>query len=307
MANQSHGFDVTIGIGREATYATKATAFKWPGIVESFDPSESQNTDQRRSIGVRGPFMMRYGAKNVDASIDAALQNARLLYAALGYVADAGATGEFVHTIRPVRAGEELPSFTIQLHDANLNNTTNYLGGKVDKMTLTATAEEAVEVSVDWIFKDGDVEAGAAAVVAAELNNYFMFYEGVMKINGDVVSNVTEFEVEIANNIEARFAIAGERTLQRLEEGHLEISASINFDMTDNAQYGTFLAGDPVEVELILQDIDNANHSIVVKLVGGLYDTNEAGVSAEDQREQEMELVFTDMEIIATDDNATLF
>lgn len=308
MANQSHGFDVSIGMVKETTFGVSpATGHKWPGIVESFEPSESNNIDTRRSIGVRGPFMLRHGAKGVEASLEVALQNARMIYAALGVTTDAGTAGAYTHAIRPAKAGEILPSFTVQLADANLGTVHNYKGGKVDTLTITAAVEEAVTMSADMIFKGSEQVGTAAAVVPAELDNYFMFYEGVLTINGVPATNVTEFEVEISNNLEGRHGLAGSREFQRIEEGNLEITSSLTLDMTDNDQYSAFVDGDEIAVVLTLQDVADADHKMVITLTGGMYDSNDAGVSAEDLREQDLELIFKDISVNVTDAFATLF
>ncbi|RXF11073.1 hypothetical protein EG878_14550 [Enterococcus faecalis] len=306
MANQSHGFDVTVVLGKETTFGTKASAFKWPGIVESFEPSESNNVDTRRSIGVRGPYMLRRGAKGIEGSMSVALQNGRLLLAALGNVSTTGA-GPYVHAITPAAAGDVLPSFTIQENDANLNKKTNYVGAKVNSMTLTAAVEEAVMVEIDWLIKDALPEAGAAAAVVGELDNYFMFYEGTVEINGVAVTNVTQFEVEVANGLEARRGIAGSRAAQRIEEGALEITGSLTMDMTDLVQHQAFVDGDEISVTLTLIDEADADHQVVVSLTGGLYDTSDAGIAAEDLREHELEVIFKDIAIEVTDANANLF
>lgn len=308
MANQSSGFDVHVGISKETEYGTPTAEFKWPGIVESFEPSESNNVDSRLSLGVRGPFMMRLGAKSVEGSMGAVLQNARILYAALGHLETAGTEGTgFTHTMRPVQAGELLPSFTVQINDNNLNKIQNFTGGKVNSMTLTASAEEAVEIEADWIFKDGADAGAVPAAVVAELDNYFMYYEGLMTINDSDVMNITEFELEVNNNLEPRHTVARDRTLQRLEEGNLEVTASITFDMTDLDQYQAFLNGDSVEVKLHLIDVANEKRQVIVTLIGGIYDTNDAGVSAEDLREQEMELLFKDIKVEFKDETPQLF
>lgn len=307
MANQSHGFDVTVGMALETTFGTPGAAYKWPGIVESFEPSETNNIDQRRSIGVRGPFMLRHGAKGVEASVEVALQNARLIYAALGVSTDGGVVGAYTHTIRPAVAGEVLPSFTFQLADANLGTVHNYKGGKVDSLTITAAVEEAVMMSADMIFQGSELSGAAAAAVAAELDNYFMFYEGVLTINGAAATNVTEFEVEIANNLEGRLGLAGSREFSRIEEGNLEITSSLTLDMTNNDQYTAFVVGDEITVVLTLQDVADAAHKMVITLTGGMYDSNDAGVAAEDLREQELELIFRDIEVEVTDAFVSLF
>lgn len=307
MAGQSHGFDNTVVGGKETSFAVPATSFKWLGIIESFEPEESNNIDSRMSVGVRAPLMLRQGAKEVDGSISLALQNARLIAYALGKVADSGSISiGFTHTMTTVGRGEELPSITIQNHNVLQGLTRNYIGGKVDSLTISASAEEAVTVESDLLFSHVEDASIVPATVVAELENYFMFYEGSVKVNNVGVADITEFEVELANGLERRFTLNGKNRPQRIEEGNLEITASMTIDFVDVTQWEIFKAGDNVEVELKLQDSQDENHSITIQLTGGLYDTNSLGVSAEDLQEQELEAIFTGITVIAVDGNATL-
>jgi hypothetical protein len=302
MAGQAHGFDNTVVIGKETSFGTAPSSYKWAGLVESFEPEETKNVDQRRSVGVRAPIMLREGASEVDGTLTVALQNGRLLAYALGQVGKTGdATAGFTHTITPAGRGQELPSMTVQNHNSLLNFTRNYVGGKVDTITLTATAEEAVMLESELLFSHFLTTGITPATVTAELDNYYMFYEGSVKINNTAVSNVTEFELEVSNNLERRFVLNGSKRPARIEEGSLEITASLTMDVIDKTHLEAFNNGDEIAVSLILQDVANTKRSITINLIGGLYDTNNMSVGAEDLQEQELEAVFKDIQIIVKD------
>jgi len=303
---QAHGFDNTVVIATESQFAQAPTSgFKWIGVVESFEPEENNNTDARRSVGVRGPFMLRAGAKEVDGSISFALQNARMIAYALGKVSTTG-SGPYTHTITPVGSGESLPSFTIQNHNKLLGFTRNYVGGKVDSLTITASAEEPVTAEAEILFSHVEDQGITPVTVSAELDNYFMFYEGSVLINSVPIANVREFELEIANNLERRFVLNGSNRPARIEEGNLEITASLTLDFVDTTQWEAFMNGDNLVVELALQDAHDSNHFITITLSGGVYDTNSLPVNAEELQEQELEAIFTGIEVVAQDGNAIL-
>lgn len=305
---QSHGFNNTVVVAKESTYGVApTTGFKWVGIVESFEPEENNNVDQRMSLGHRAPLMLRQGAKEVDGSMDVALQNARLIALALGHTTTTGdGTAGYTHTIRSINASETLPSFTVQNHNALHNFTRNYIGGKVDTLTITASAEEAVTMSADMLFSHIEDSAITPSPVVAELENYFMFYEGSVLINGEPFADVTEFELELSNNLERKFTLNGKNRPQRITDGNLGVSSSMTMDFTNTDNWNAFKNGDQISVELRLVDVADANHSISITVTGGLYDTNSISVSAEDLQEQELEAVFTGIQVVAKDANATL-
>ena len=307
MAGQSHGFDNTVVGGKEPSFAVPATTYNWLGIIESFEPEESNNIDSRMSVGVRAPLMLRQGANEVDGSLSLALQNARLIAYALGKVATTGdETTGYTHTVSTVGRGEELPSVTIQNHNIPQDLTRNYIGGKVDTLTVTASVEEAVTLESEFLFSHVEDVGITPATVVAELENYFMFYEGSVKINNADVANITEFELELANGLERRFTLNGQNRPSRIEEGNLEITASLTMDFVNLTQWEVFKAGDSLQVELILQDSQDPKHSIKFMLSGGLYDTNSLPVSAEDLQEQELEAIFTGLSVEVVDGNATI-
>lgn len=304
----AHGFDHTVVVGKEGTAGTKASAFSWLTILESFEPEENANVDQRKGLGQRTPMKLRTGAREFDASFGGVLQNARPLFMALGKEAKTGdVTAGFTRTLTAIGKGETLPSFTFQHNIAEGTPLLrNYVGGKVDTLTLTASAEEAVECEGDMLFLNID-QTGTATPVVAELNNYYMFYEGTVKLNNAQVANISEFELEISNNLERRFFVNGKDTAGKIEEGSLDLALSMTMDYLDKTQWDLFQAGADITVELTLQDVAEPKNSIKIVLNGGKYDTNAIGAGAEDVTEQELEAVFTDITVTAKDVLTDLF
>jgi hypothetical protein len=299
----AHGFDNTVTLAKETAYGTASNTagdYKWVGIIDSFEPEENNNAEGKAGLGLRAPLMVRAGAKEVDANLTAFLQNPRLMYYALGKVASAGdATNGYTHTLTPVGKGEELPSFTAQNVISGLNLVRDYTGGKIDSLTITAEAEEAVEVEAEMLFQSVTSTGTTARAVVAENTPYFMFYEGTVSINGTQTADVTEFELEINNNLERRFTLNGANKPTAIEEGNLEITATLTMDLRSSTHWNAFQAGDALTVVLTLQDASDSKRSITITLTGGLYDTNAIEASAEDVQEQELEALFTGISIVS--------
>jgi hypothetical protein len=306
----AHGFDNSVVIAKETTYGTASATssdYKHVGIIDSFEPEENFNIEPLYTIGSRAPLMVRQGASEVDVTFKlSGVQNARLLAYALGKIVTAGdATNGFTYTITPVGRSEALPSMTAQQNIGAPALVRNFLGGKVDSLKLTAKAEEAVEMDVDVMFQS--VSNGVSAqTVTAELTNYFMFYEGTVKINSTTVADVTEFELEVNNNLERRFTLSGANKPNTIEEGSLEVTASLTMDLNSTTYATQFANGTAISVDLVLQDVADPKHSITIALTGGLYDTQKLEASAEDVQEQELEAVFTGITVTAKEKNTTL-
>ncbi|AGE60709.1 hypothetical protein ANDROMEDA_22 [Bacillus phage Andromeda] len=311
MASQSHGFDNTIVFGKETEFGVPApdNTYGSLGVIEEFSPEENRNIVSRNSLGLRAPFMLRQGTNETDASVTLAVQNGKPFAFALGHVdtvEDTENAGNFIHTIRPTRAGEQLPSFTAQNHNALLNWTRNYVGGKFDSFTLTASSDDAVTFEGDILFATVEDSETAPVPVVLDTENYFMFYEGFAELNNQPFADVTNFELEIANNLERRYTLNGKNRADRVQEGNLEITASLTVDLTNTDVYNQFANGEDLNMKLTLQDQYDENHKIVVELLGGKYDSNAISLTATELQEQELEAVFTDIQITAYDTRPNL-
>lgn len=311
MPRQASGFDATIMIGKETTPGTGASAFKSTGIVESFEVEENNNTDAKVGLGTRNPVIIKRTSKEVDGTIATALQTARLIYAALGKVVDAGdATNGYTHTITTIGKCEELPSFTVQ-SDVCISSptklTTNYIGGKADSLTISASAGEAVELETEWQFLNSVKVTGTAATATAELLDYYTFAEGTVKINNVAVANLSEFEIEVNNNLERTYTINGTNGAAGITEGALEVTSSLNFLLTDTNAYDAFSSGTPVDISITFADPANSKRNMVIDLIGGVYDTNSFSIESDSTVEQEMEAIFKDIKVTCKDSLQTLF
>jgi len=311
MASQSHGFDNTIVFGKETEFGVPApnSSYGSIGVIEEFSPEENRNIVSRNSLGLRAPFMLRQGTNETDASLSLAVQNGKPFAFALGHVEtveNPDVEGGYIHTIRPTRAGEQLPSFTAQNHNALLNWTRNYVGGKMDSATITASSDDAVTFESDILFATVEDSTETPVPVVLDTENFFMFYEGFAELNNQPFADVTQFECEISNNLERRYTLNGKNRADRVQEGNLEITASLTVDLTNKEVYSQFANGEDLNMKLTLQDQYDENHRIVLELLGGKYDSNSISLTADALQEQELEAVFTDVVVTAYDTRPNL-
>lgn len=303
MARQAQGFDALVAFGKEATQGTApaAAVFKSWGIVTEFEPEENKNHEPLRGIGSRTALGFKAGQYEIESSVAGYLQNPRPLYYALGKVTKTGAANAWVHTINPIGRCEELPTFSVNrnLCLGGSNFITNYTGSKVDTLTISGSAGEPVEMEIDIIHQKVVDGAPAATDYTTSTNEVLGFAEGIVSINGANVANVTEFELEIANQLEALFTISSGSEAGMINEGALEISGSFTFAITDQSQWTLFKNGTTFAVVLRFQDPNVPANYVSVNLTGAKYDTNAISLGAEDAVEQELDVLFTNIQIVA--------
>ncbi len=299
MPGQAKGFTNTLVGGKETTYGTKASTLKWLGLISEFGVEQSNNSDSRRSLGKRAPVMIRQGGVSTEFSITGGVQNPILMYYALGKVTTVGASAPYTHTMTLAQEADVMPSFTLQNNMPNIPFCRNLLGCKVDTMTLTASANEALEIEIEGMAQKVLEELTPATVTADVTTNYFMFYEGTIKLNTVLNANITEFEVELSNGLESRFTLNGDKFPVRIEEGSSEVTGSFTMDFMDKDAYTAFLAGTKVDIELIFTDSANpTGHTFTLTLPQCVYDSAELSPEAEDLTEIEIEFISTGMSIV---------
>lgn len=280
-----HGHDSYLTYGKEDTFGTKANNVDtWIGIVKSFSPEEENNVQKQYGLGSRNFMQARQGQKSYSGSIEYLVQDLHMMEFVLGTVSDDG-MGTYTFT-----EANDLPSVTFQ---AGVLGTTDfvrdYIGSKIDTLSLTAEKEEALTAEIDFISKDMDDTVSTGTQPVADTSSYFMFYEGTVTVDGQTQALVEEFELEISNGLETLYAVNGEQTPARIQEGNRENTLSLSFIFEDTAQWELWKNGTEFDVELSFTAPDG--RTFTVTSTGCQYDSNELELGSEDYMVQELEAV----------------
>lgn len=279
-----HGHDSYVGFGKETTFGQKASSpNNWIGIVQSFSPEESNNMETQYGLGSRNFLQSKIGSKTYGGSVEYLVQNIDMLEGVLGAMSDNGTD------TRTFTEANDLPSYTFSSGFLGATDfVRDYVGCKIDTFTISAEKEEALTAELEFVAKDmQDGTSGTAPV--ADTSSYFSFYEGKVTINGVEQALVEEFELEISNGLEGLFAINGEKTVARIQEGNREYSLSVGFIFEDTAQFELFKNG--TEFDVALDFVAPDGRELHFDLTGCRYDSNEIELGAEDYAVQGLEAV----------------
>ena len=191
------GYKQSVAWGNETLYGSAAAINQSIGLVQSINPTETNNLIKVRTLGgTRDYNNIVPGKFEVSGSFEYLLQGAAFLRQAMGEDTSSTATidsGPSIHTgasylhvmgsaASPL--ANNFPSFTLEFADDESTEGTynlyrRYDGCRVNSLTIGATIDEPVKVSCDWIGRTVTVSTAEATPGVAEgTANPYVFYQG---------------------------------------------------------------------------------------------------------------------------------
>jgi len=239
------GYKQTLLWGGEASYGAAGTIDEQTGLVQSINPTETNNLIKVRTMGgTRDYSNIIPGKFQISGSFDYMIQNGAFMRQAFGEDTATTATidsGPKFHTgatsYRHVMgsaaspAADSFPSFTLEFTDyestdisaATTNLKRKYTGCRVNNFTISGSVDEPVKAAVDWMAQGVTVSTGAPTSVAAMTTDPFVFYQGAVyatsgavtaytalyNLSANEIAEVNSFSFGINNNLEAIWYISG--------------------------------------------------------------------------------------------------
>ena len=162
------------------------------------------------------------------------------------------------------------PSFSLEFSDdengmcigtSGSNNLYRlYNGCRVNSMSISATVDDPVSVTVDWIGAGVNVSTAAATSVTVDEREPYVFYQGAVyctsaAITGetsmdsdDFIAEANSFDFSINNNLEPIWYVSGTtstwqslRGLKNLVVKGRDYEANLNMNFENRAMYDRFL------------------------------------------------------------------
>ena len=270
-----------MGIMKETTYGTDpgTKLYSWPHVLTSFpNPTEDYGRTMIRSLGSGRLYGMTYDTKSEYAFTVESLVNDdgafSLFAAAMGAEAIAPADS--------LTLGD-LHSYTIETGLSNSGDLSYelYRGCKVNTLTLEATENEPLKLTVDWIAQrltrstsqvtrssgSGDGSVGDITDPTAIPKQMGDITITVKRITNGTVGSadsgilMRNFTLEIANNLERIYSLGGTKYLGSLMEQGMDITGSFTL-LSQNDTFADRFAADGanngVQLEIVINDIGKA-------------------------------------------------
>jgi len=278
------GYNQSLYFGNETSYGSTAAVDQAFGLVQSVNPTETNNFIKIRTMGgTRDYSNIVPGKFEVSGSMDFYLQGGNFVRMAMGE--DTGTTSgtldggprvhsgaSYVHVMGSATspAADCFPSFTMEFADDengacvgtdgayNLNR--KYTGCRVNSLSISASVDEPVSVSCDWIAQNVTVSTAAATSVTDDTRDPYVFYQGAVYASSATpeydeaigatarIAEVNSFDLSISNNLEPIWYISGTtgahqtlRGLKNLVVKGRDFDSNLNLHFADKTMYERFL------------------------------------------------------------------
>lgn len=302
MARQTQGYDTMLVFGKETTQGTAPAAgvYKSWGITSGWESEINKNYEQIRGIGSRTVLMNKALGQETTATWSGYLQDPRPLWYALGGpVTKTGVAGAWVHAFTSVGRCQELPTFTANssMCVGGTPFISLYAGSKIDTLTISAAAGEAVEVEAEIVSLEVFDGGTPATSYDYPTNEIMTFSDGNIIINGvsQPAVNVKEFELEITNNLEPLFTIVRQSNASNpkfINEGVLDITGSITIALMDTATREAFRNGTEFTMTVNFIDPVAPVNYFEITLGGAKYDSGSLSIEADGETDYELDVLF---------------
>ena len=191
-----------------------------------------------------------------------------LIKAALGALASSAGPAPYTHTYTPAST---LPSLTIQFQrGTNLNNSReDFLGMKVNTMTISAEAGSEMTISFDLIGKDADARTTNETAAFPAHDEILHFEAGDLTLGSSFSPTslqIRSFELTLSNAIDRRNLLGSKLTGEPVFTDLREVTMSVTCDVTDNTLYNASLAGTTDDVSLQFTRTANTDHHFKMTL-----------------------------------------
>lgn len=119
-----------------------------------------------------------------------------------------------------------------------------FAGCKIDKISLAINADDFLQASCDIVAQDDAIGTETGHIFPTNLVlsplDPFIFKQAKVKLDWLDDAMLEKIDIEIANNVEARFSIRGADTCRNITSGKQEVSIKTELEFTDMTYYNKF-------------------------------------------------------------------
>lgn len=271
--------DYSVGIGKEETYGTGVTPARFFESDASMKYDRQQAQGKAFRPGKRVNQLNRHVLNRIEVSGDMTLEATTkglgfLLQAVFGTVANTviadtdPAVYQQVHTLR---SSDPVDSYTIQEVLPTIGGGTGqphtFTGCIANSIDINAKEGSPLELKVAWLGRDMNTDTAAAATSYPTDDDLLTFvhgsigYEGTLTeptttalaaLSGDAASNIVDFAVTVANNLDTDGYTLGGAGLRARPNllGKAGITGKLTAEYTDNTLRDAYIDQTPLPLVL---------------------------------------------------------
>ncbi|MCK5624941.1 hypothetical protein KAI04_03815 [Candidatus Pacearchaeota archaeon] len=247
-------------ITESGTYANPSgESGTWLGLVGDHTPTEEENVTTIRYTGTssRNPGMFVRGAQDFEGTISTNLQNFRMFGYAMGSIVDSGSPTPYAHAITEINsndswaftsgANHNFPSFTVYDEHKGQSDGEHeirkYRGAIINSITFNASQGEPVKSEINYIAQNkwtGSKTTDIVPIADEDTTRPYLWADVQLHLpSGTNITEVTEINWTLNNNIERRHYDNGSRVAENLTPINRDYELSITMD--GNSTWGKTL------------------------------------------------------------------
>lgn len=274
--------DYSVGIGKEETYGTAVTPTRFfeSEAEMKYDVQKSQSKMFRP--GKRVNRLNRNVLSKIEVSGDQTIEPSTkglgfLLEAALGVVTNnaiADTSPEVYQQVHTLTKADHLDSYTIQevlpLLGAGAGQPHTFTGCMANSIDISGKTGDPLELKVSWLGRDMVTDIAAAATSYPADDDLFTFvhgsigYDGTLtaptttalaSLSGDPASNISDFSVSVANNLDTEGYNAGGSGKRSRPNvlGKAGVTGKVTAEYTDNELRDAYINQTPLPLVLTFE------------------------------------------------------
>lgn len=246
------GLAAQLGLAESSTFGTYQTPTRF---VEFLEESIEYQIERVESAGLRANNRVlrtdRYapGQKRVEGSVTmepATKGFGLILKHALGATSISTPSGATLARLHAHTLGDIYgTSLTVQVGRPDVSGTVqpfSFLGMRIDTLSLSNSVDEILQSEIGFVGQDETRSQALATAVypttgSAAAYEQFYWTQGVVKVAGSTVGVVTDFTMELNNNLKSdRYFLGGSTMSEPILAGMTEITGTVtvNFDGLTN-------------------------------------------------------------------------
>ena len=229
------------------TYANTSGPGIWPGLVTSNEIEDAENLIETHFLGTgdRNYDVMDQGPRDVTGTTTYHPQNMRMMFWAMGSVADTSGT-RAVHKVTEINtdvrqnvytSGTLNPpkSWTIEDSKQSPGTNANFIrtikGVVPTNTTLTAAQGERVTIEQEWVGQTLTVTSGTTTALTEVTTPSYLWSDGNLTIGGSTIQTAKEISLEVNQNMEPPHYVNGSRDISVPIPLNREYTLSVTMDM----------------------------------------------------------------------------
>lgn len=267
--------------GFETTYGTAVTVDEPMGIHQNTTLTVKNNfTRYYGGSGIRDPSHLIKGKKEVRGTTSMIIQNGKILQSFWG-AADTSGSSPYTHVLDAFDgSGDEkdVRSMTMDLSAMARGSGSNEVytadGIMINTFRLSFAEEAELKFDFDWIAQD-ITSAGTITSVSRDTDKPYMFYQGVVVVDGVTIATIERGTFTANNNLLPYYPVSSNRVTAEPILLQRAYDLSLSFKMISSVHFDKLLTASDTGVTVTATFTRGADDTLTLTCSNTVYEQDD--------------------------------